>query len=130
MDGVPDTSIGRMYRSHIEMILAKDINGLLDQYTEDAVLISSFTGQPVYFRGRDELRTHFEGILGIDDLASDVAFWAETENPDTLMVVEKITMTAGGSISHMRFADSWVINNGRIAIHFAGMTQYPDGTVA
>jgi hypothetical protein len=32
--------------------------------------------------------------------------------------------------AHMRFADSWVLRDGRIAIHFAGMTQYPDGSVA
>jgi hypothetical protein len=30
----------------------------------------------------------------------------------------------------MRFADSWVLRDGKIAVHFAGMTQYPDGAVA
>jgi hypothetical protein len=30
----------------------------------------------------------------------------------------------------MRFADSWVLENGRIKLHFAGMVQYPDGSIA
>jgi hypothetical protein len=30
----------------------------------------------------------------------------------------------------MRFGDSWVLRDGRIAIHFAGMVQYPDGSLA
>ena len=30
----------------------------------------------------------------------------------------------------MRFADSWVLRDGRIAIHFAGMVQHPDGSLA
>jgi hypothetical protein len=46
------------------------------------------------------------------------------------MIVEEIEMVAGGQKANMRFADSWVLRDGRIAIHFAGMTQYPDGTVA
>ena len=112
------------------MILKKDVAGLLNQYTDDAVLISSFEKVPKYFRGRKELEEHFKGILGIEGLQTDIAFWAETENPDTLMIVEDITMQVGGGEAKMRFADSWVLKDGKIAIHFAGMTQYPDGTVA
>ena len=46
------------------------------------------------------------------------------------MVVEGIKMTAGGQEANMRFADSWVLRDGRIAIHFAGMVQYSDGSLA
>jgi ketosteroid isomerase-like protein len=130
MQNVPDTPLGQMYREHIQLILDKNIEALLDQYTDDAVLISSFMKEPKYYRGREELREHMQGILGIDGLETEIAFWAETENPQTLMIVEAITMTAGGSEAKMRFADSWVLRDGRIAIHFAGMTQYPDGSVA
>ncbi|NET02621.1 MAG: nuclear transport factor 2 family protein [Sphaerospermopsis sp. SIO1G1] len=130
MSNVPDSKLGKMYAEHIELILKKDIDGLLAQYTNDAVLISSFEKVPKYFRGTEELKEHFKGILGIEGLKTDIAFWAETENPDTLMIVEDITMIVGGQEAKMRFADSWVIKNGQIAIHFAGMTQYPDGTVA
>jgi ketosteroid isomerase-like protein len=127
---VPDTKLGRMYEEHIQLILDKDIEGLLAQYANDAVLISSFEKQPRYFRGHKELREHFQGILGIQDLQTEVAFWGETEKPQTLMVVEAITMQTPAGEAKMRFADSWVLENGKIKIHFAGMTQYPDGTVA
>lgn len=130
MNNVPDTPLGRMYREHIQHILDKDIETLLDQYTDDALLISSFTKQPLYYRGRDQFREHMQGILGINGLETDIAFWAETDDPQTLMIVEDITMKTGDGDAKMRFADSWVFRDGRIAIHFAGMTQYPDGTVA
>jgi len=130
MTNVPDTSLGRMYRQHIEFILNKDIESLLDQYTDDALLISSFTKKPLYYRGRDQLREHLQGILGIDGLETDIAFWAETDNPQTLMIVEAITLQTDDGEAKMRFADSWVLRDGKIAIHFAGMTQYPDGSVA
>jgi ketosteroid isomerase-like protein len=127
---VPDTKLGRLYEEHIRLILAKDIEAILDQYTDDAVLISSFEKKPRYFRGRKQLREHFQGILGIEGLESKIAFWAETQTPETLMVVEAITMQTADGNANMRFADSWVLRDGKIAIHFAGMTQYPDGSVA
>ena len=46
------------------------------------------------------------------------------------MIVEAIRMRTADGEAAMRFADSWVLRDGKIAIHFAGMTQYPDGTVA
>ena len=130
MKNVPDTQLGRMYRQHIEFIQKKDIESLLDQYTDDALLISSFLKTPQYFRGCDQLREHQQGILGIQGLETDIAFWAETDNPQTLMIVEAITMKTVYGEAKMRFADSWVLRDGKIAIHFAGMTQYPDGSVA
>jgi hypothetical protein len=130
MEQIPDTVLGRMYREHIELIKQKEIERLLDQYTDDCLLISSFMKEPRYYRGRAGLREHMLGILGIDDLETEIAFWAETENPQTLMIVEAITMQTADGEATMRFADSWVLRDGRIAIHFAGMTQYPDGSVA
>ena len=131
MKNVPSSQLGDLYRDHINLILKKDIDGLLDQYSEDALLISSFEKIPKYFRGHTELKEHFQGILGIEGLETDIAFWAETENPTTLMIVEAITLSTPGGEAKMRFADSWVLNDqGKIQIHFAGMTQYPDGSVA
>lgn len=127
---VPASKLGQLYEEHIRLILAKDIEGILEQYTEDALLISSFEKKPLYFRGRDQLREHFQGILGIAGLESQIAFWAESENPETLMVVEAITMQTDDGEANMRFADNWVLRDGKIAIHFAGMVQYPDGSLA
>lgn len=130
MTNVPDTKLGRMYREHIDLILKKDIEALLDQYTDDAVLISSFMKTPKYYRGRAELREHMQGILGIEGLETDIVFWAETDAPETLMITEQITMKTSQGEAKMRFADSWVLRDGRIAIHFAGMVQHPDGSLA
>jgi ketosteroid isomerase-like protein len=130
MKNVPDTVLGKMYKEHIELILKKDIEALLDQYTDDALLISSFMKTPIYYQGREQLREHMQGILGINGLETEIAFWAETENPQTLMIVEAITMQTSDGEAKMRFADSWVLHDGKIAIHFAGMVQYPDGSIA
>ena len=130
MENVPDTPLGRMYREHIQLILDKNIDALLDQYTDDCLLISSFMKEPLYYRGKDELREHMQGILGIDGLESDIVFWAETEDPQTLMITEQIAMTTADGESNMRFADSWVLRDGKIAIHFAGMVQHPNGSLA
>jgi ketosteroid isomerase-like protein len=130
MENVPATKLGTMYREHIQHILDKNIEALLDQYTDDALLISSFTKKPIIYQGRDQIREHMQGILGIDGLETDIVFWAETQNPETLMITEQITMKTADGESHMRFADSWVLRDGRIAIHFAGMVQHPDGSLA
>ena len=127
---IPDTKLGRMFKQHIQFILDKNIDALLDQYTDDALLISSFMKTPKIYRGRAELREHMQGILGIEDLQDDIVFWAETQNPETIMITEQITMKAGGTVAKMRFADSWVLKDGKIAIHFAGMVQHPDGSLA
>ena len=130
MRNVPDSPLGRMYREHIGYILDKNIDALLDQYTDDCLLISSFTKKPLYYRGRAALREHMQGILGIDGLDTEIVFWAETEDPQTLMMTEQITMQTADGEAHMRFADSWILRDGKIAIHFAGMVQYPDGSLA
>ncbi len=130
MKNVPDSTLGRMYRQHIGFILDKNIEALLDQYTDDCLLISSFTGKPLYYRGKQQLREHMEGILGIDGLDTEICFWAETEDPQTLMMTEQIAMKTKDGDANMRFADSWVLRDGRIAIHFAGMVQYADGSLS
>ena len=130
MKNVPDTQLGNLYREHIQLILNKDIESLLDQYTDNAVLISSFMKEPKYYKGRERLREQMQCILAIEDLDTEIAFWGETEVPQTLMIVEAIKMTVNGQESHMRFADSWVLQDGKIAVHFAGMVQHADGSLA
>ena len=130
MKNVPDSKLGRMYREHINFILNKDIDSLLGQYTDDAILISSFMKKPLIYKGREQLKEHMQGILGIEGLETEIVFWAETEDPETLMITEQITIKTAEGESSMRFADSWVLKNGKIAIHFAGMVQHPDGSLA
>jgi ketosteroid isomerase-like protein len=130
MKNVPDTALGRMYRAHIQFILDKNIDALMDQYTDDCLLISSFMKKPIIYKGKEQLLEHMQGILGIDGLETDIVFWGETDDPQTLMITEQITMKTKDGESHMRFADSWVLRDGKIAIHFAGMVQYPDGSLS
>lgn len=128
---VPDTPLGALYKEHIALILKKDIEGILDQYTPDALLISSFSDdrKPRYYRGRSELREHFQGILALKDIDVEIAFWGE-DDFRALMIVEIVKVTTADGTADMRFADSWVLQDGKIALHFAGMVQYPDGSVA
>jgi ketosteroid isomerase-like protein len=130
MKNVPESKLGNMYREHIQYILDKNIEALLDQYTDDALLISSFMKTPLVYQGREKIMEHMQGILGIDGLETEIIFWSETESPETLMITEQITMTTKDGVSQMRFADSWVLRDGKIAIHFAGMVQHPDGSLA
>ena len=129
IENVPDTPLGRLYREHIQLILEGNIDAILEQYTEDAILISSFEKRPLIYRGHEELRRHFQGILAIKDLKTKIGFWGEVDQ-DLLMITEGIEMTADGQTARMRFADSWVLRDGKIAIHFAGMVQYPDGSLS
>jgi SnoaL-like protein len=128
-ENVPDTSLGRLYREHIRLILNKDIEGLLNQYAEDVILISSIQRVPRVYRGRDGLRQHFQDILSIQDMHVSIGFWGEVDDT-LLMITEGIEMTTDGQASSMRFADNWVLQNGKIAVHFAGMVQHSDGSLA
>ena len=82
MKNIPDSALGRFYREHINLILKKDVDGLLAQYAEDGLLISSFEKTQNIFVVARNLK-HFQGILGIEGLDTEIAFWAETENPTT-----------------------------------------------
>ncbi len=130
MKNVPNTKLGKMYKEHIQYILDKNIEALMAQYSDDCLLISSFMKKPIYYKGKEQLREHMQGILGIDGLESDIIFWGEYDNPECLMITEQITMKTKDGDSQMRFADSWYLENGKIKVHFAGMVQYPDGSLA
>ena len=41
IENVPDTPLGRLYREHIGLILEGNIEAILDQYTDDAILMET-----------------------------------------------------------------------------------------
>jgi hypothetical protein len=134
---VPDTRLGRLYGEHIDCIMRKDVAGLLGQYTPDCLLVSSLTPdkKPLYVHGRKELEEFFRGrIFTLEDLDSSIAFWAEDRLPsgdEMLMIVEAIkAKTTDGQELTCRFYDNWYLKDGKIAVHYAGTVQYPDGSVA
>ena len=119
-----------MFQQHIQYILDKNIEALLDQYTDDCLLDQQLhEDAAVLPRPRGTARAH-AGHPRHPGLEDEIVFWAETENPETLMITEKITMKLADGEAKMRFADSWVLRDGKIAIHFAGMVQHPDGSLA
>jgi len=128
----PDTPLGRLYREHIGFITSRNVEGILDQYAEDALLIGTLTEgrKPRYVKGRAELKDFFTGnFMGLKSLTSKIDQWAETEN--TLMIVESVDVTGkDGSTASMSFYDNWVLRGGKIATHFAGVVRYPDGSYA
>jgi hypothetical protein len=121
-----------MYRQHIGFIKDKNVAGILNQYAEDALVIGTLTERrkPRYVRGRDQLRDFFDGnFMGLKSLTSRIDQWAEADN--ALMIVESIDVAqTDGSMAHMSFCDNWVLRDGRISVHFAGVVRYPDGSYA
>jgi ketosteroid isomerase-like protein len=131
-ENVPNTPLGKMYEEHIGFIRAHNVDGLLNQYADNCLLISTMTPdqRPLYVRGHAELEKFFrERIFGLAKLEVELAQWAET--PDRLMIVENITAeTTDGQPLNCRFYDNWYLVNGKIDTHFAGVVQYPDGSFA
>jgi ketosteroid isomerase-like protein len=127
---VPDSPLGKLYHEHIGFIKAKNVEGIINQYAEDALLITTLTEnrKPLYIRGRKALKEFFEGrIFSLEDMQVQIAQWAETEN--TLMIVEKVkTKSKNGDVGELSFYDNWVLENGKIAVHYAGVVRYPDGS--
>ena len=128
----PDSPLGKLYEEHIRFIQAKDVDGLLNQYKEDCLLISTLTEdrQPLYVHRHKELEEFFRSrIFNLENLEVDLNQWAETDN--TLMIVEEVRTTGiDGSTGSVEFYDNWYLEDGKIAIHFAGTVRYPDGTYA
>ncbi|WP_199349676.1 nuclear transport factor 2 family protein [Nostoc flagelliforme] len=129
---VPTSPLGKFYKEHIGFIKAKNVDGLLNQYAEDVLLISTLTEnrKPIYVRGRQALKEFFESrIFSLEDFEVKLDQWAETEN--TLMIVESLkTRSVNGDVGEVSFYDNWVVRDRKIAVHFAGVIQYPDGSYA
>jgi hypothetical protein len=121
-----------MYAEHIGFIRAHNVDGLLNQYADDCLLISTMTPdhRPLYVRGHAELEKFFrERIFALAKLEVTLAQWAET--PERLMIVENISAeTTDGVPFTCRFYDNWYLKNGKIDTHFAGVVQYTDGKFA
>jgi ketosteroid isomerase-like protein len=128
---VPSSSLGKLYKEHIGFIRAKNVDGLLNQYAEDVLLISTLTDnrKPLYVHGRQALKEFFESrIFSLEDFEIQINEWAESEN--ALMIVETLkTKNAAGEVTgDLSFYDNWVLRDGKIAVHFAGVVRYPDGS--
>lgn len=128
---IPDSPLGKLYEEHIACIKAKSVEGLLNQYADEPLLISTLTDnrKPLYIKGRQSLKEFFEDrIFGLEKFDIHMNQWAEGEN--SLMVVETLrTYDADDNLTgELSFHDSWALEDGKIATHFAGVVRYPDGS--
>ena len=130
MKNVPDSPLGRMYRQHIQLILDKDIDGAAGPVHRRLPAHQQLRQEAALLPRR---RPSFASTCRVSSASTDSTprscSGRRPTIPQTLMMTEQIVMTtADGRRANMRFADSWVLRDGKIAIHFAGMVQYPDGS--
>ena len=102
------------YDRHVQFLLDRDVDGLIaTNYNEDALLV---THQAVV-RGREDLKTFFRGyldMLGDLEVLSTDAF---TETGDTIL----FEATMRSNLGEARVYDAFVLRDGRIDYHFAGV---------
>lgn len=103
----------RFYARQIAALEAGRIDALVDQYTDDAVMV----GFDFVRRGKDEVRAHMTGylqMLGSLRLVSTDK-WAET---DDSIFFEATVMT---DLGQARVYDVFVLRDGKATHHFAGV---------
>ena len=110
-----NSSPGRkFYEEHLGYLTAKDVEGLVaNHYNDDAVFISF----DVTVKGREALRDYFRTYLerlGTLTVMSTDKF-AETE--DSILLEATVTSNLGT----VRVYDAFVLRDGKISYHFAGV---------
>jgi hypothetical protein len=104
----------KFYEEQLDHLAAKDVDGLVaNHYNDDAVLISF----DVTVKGREALREYFQTYLdrlGTLTVTSTDKF-TETEN--TIFFEATVTSNLGT----VRVYDAFVLRDGKISYHFAGV---------
>ena len=117
MDVLPDNAF---YRRQIACLEGNDLDGLMEQYHADAVLLTFETT----VRGRDALRPYVAADLarlGSRRLGATERF-AATEDA---ILFEATVVTDHGVA---RVYDAFALRNGKATHHFAGVLSFtPDG---
>jgi SnoaL-like domain len=102
------------YERHVQFLLDRDVEGLVEtNYNDEAVLVT----HNGVVRGREELKTFFAGyleMLGDLEVLSTDAF---TDTGDTIM----FEATMRSALGEARVYDAFVLRDGRIDYHFAGV---------
>ena len=102
------------YEEQLDYLAAKDVDGLVaNHYNDDAVLISF----DVTIRGREALREYFRTYLerlGTLTVTSTDKF---TETEDSIF----FEATVASNLGTVRVYDAFVLRDGKISYHFAGV---------
>ena len=104
----------RFYQEQLDYLAAKDVDGLVaNHYNDDAVLISF----DVTVKGRAALREYFRAYLerlGTLTVTSTDKF---TETEDSIFFEATVTSDLGT----VQVYDAFVLRDGKISYHFAGV---------
>ena len=117
-----NSSPGRkFYEEQLNYLAAKDVDGLVaNHYNDDAVFISF----DVTVKGREALRDYFRTYLerlGTLTVTSTDKF---TETEDTIFFEATVTSNLGA----VRVYDAFVLRDGKISYHFAGVIGPSDAS--
>lgn len=98
----------------VSLLQRRDVTGLLEQhYHADALLMTP----QATIRGHDELRTYFTRYVeALRDFTVD-AIDQLNSTADAILIEATVTSTAGRA----RVYDAFVLRDGRITHHFAGV---------
>jgi hypothetical protein len=123
----PNTPLGQMYRRRIQLILERKLKEVLDLYAPDASLVTTTGSEPLIVKGREALEGFFKSRFNIASMSGTYAYWAEVKNALMTTVRATFEFDDGTSITTLLF-DNWHLMSGKIATHFVGAVQYPDGS--
>ena len=93
---------------HLEVVIAKDVDAILSDYTEASVLYT----QERQFRGLDELREFFTGFVGL--LTPEVLAKFKMVRQDVEGEIAYIVWTVGDMIP--LGSDTFVVRDGKIMV--------------
>ena len=104
------------YDAQIQYLVARDVEGLIDnQYTDDATLVS-FDNQ---IKGNAALKEYFKGYLEMLGNLEVVSTDKFVETDDSLF----FEATVNTNFGQAKVFDAWVLRDGKISHHFTGV--YP-----
>jgi hypothetical protein len=102
------------YERHVQFLIDRDVDGLIESnYNDDALLVT----HNAVVRGREELRQFFAGYLDLLGQLEVLSTDAFTDTGDTIL----FEATMRSNLGEVRVYDAFVLRDGRIDYHFAGV---------
>src|SRR5262245_51115863 len=111
MATVAETTTRQVFEHHLRAFGAGDLDGILDDYTDDSILI----GPDGVFRGTQAIRGFFEGALASLFKPGTYEFTMDTMHvaDDVLYIVWHANCASADIVFA---ADTFLIKNGKIAV--------------
>jgi hypothetical protein len=104
----------KFYEEQLGYLMAKDVDGLVaNHYNDDAVLISF----DVTVKGREALQDYFRTYLARLGTLTVTSTDQFVETEDSILLEATVTSNLGT----VRVYDAFVLRDGKISYHFAGV---------